>query len=139
MKPWTAEELSQVEDALADRVAGMLAPGEKLFVEGRSSEEEMNARIVLSGSDKGDRLELEARVEMAGAGLSEDEARDLALDSLDLVLLEYLESERSARFSGVFEERELRGHVVTVRAERTYPALEAAADALLADKPDAKG
>lgn len=131
LEPWDPKELSDVQEILADRVAGLLAPGEKLSITGSSSAEEVHARFVLDGSPKGDRLELEAKVDLATAGLGPDEGRDLALDALDAILLDYLQSERGTRYSGVFEARELRGKPVLVRAERTFPALEAAADALL--------
>jgi hypothetical protein len=79
----------------------------------------------------GARLELEAKVDLGRTRLSAGAARDLALDALDLMLLEYLDSGRAARYSGVFEARELRGEPLLLRAERTFPSLDAQADALL--------
>jgi hypothetical protein len=136
LEPWDPAELADVREVLADRVRDLLAPGEALDLEGRSSSDEVHVRFVLSGSPKGDRLELEARVDLSATKVSEGEGRDLALDSLDAVLLDYLESDRSTRYPGVFEARELRGKSLLVRAERTFPALDAAADALLAGQKD---
>lgn len=139
LEPWDPKELSDIQEVLADRVSRLLAPGEKLSIDGRSSGDEVRARFVLQGSPKGDRLELEAKVDLAQTKLSADEGRDLALDALDAILLDYLESERSTRYSGVFEARELRGKPLLVRAERTFPALDAAADALLAGQQEPEG
>jgi hypothetical protein len=91
----------------------------------------VEARLVLEGGEKGDRVELEARVSLTREKLGMEEARDLALDALDLILLEYLDSDRTVRFTGTFQPRELRGRSLLVRAERTFPSLEAQADALL--------
>ena len=57
-KPWSPEEVADVEEAMAERVGGLLAPGERLRVEGESSPEEVRARFVLEGGPKGERLEL---------------------------------------------------------------------------------
>jgi len=133
---WDASVLADVRELLAERVGGLLAQGEALEVEGESSADQVRARFLLSGSPKGDRLELEAKVDLAAAGLDAEGGRDLALDALDAILLDYLESERSTRYSGVFEARELGGKPLLVRAERTYPALDAAADALLSGPGD---
>ena len=131
MGAWDADEVGDVEQLMAERLSDLLAPGERLTVSGSSSPAEVVARFVLTGGAGGERLELEARVEPEKAGLDERTSRDLALDALDLLLLGWLEGGRQERFSGVFEERELRGKAVSVRAERTFASLEAQADALL--------
>ncbi|MBI5549255.1 MAG: hypothetical protein HY901_35670 [Deltaproteobacteria bacterium] len=138
MKPWDTADLADVEEAMSERLDGLLAEAERLVVSGASSDLEVHARFLLEGGPDGERLELEARVELGRAGLTEGAARDLALDALDSVLLDHLESGRAARFSGVFEERELRGKPVAVRVERTVPALEAQADLLLGGSGDGK-
>ncbi|MGC4113346.1 MAG: hypothetical protein QM765_01450 [Myxococcales bacterium] len=75
-------------------------------------------------------------MDLAATRLDAEAGRDLALDALDALLLDYLQSERSTRYPGVFEGRELRGKTLLVRAERTFPELDAAADALLAGPGD---
>lgn len=132
-KPWSVQERKLIEAAMAERLEGALEPGEALTVDGSSDPSEVRARFVLAGGRSKARLELDARVELAATGLSAEDARDLALDALDLILLEYLESDRAVRYSGVEEERELNGVPVFVRAERSFPELEAQADALLED------
>ncbi len=131
--PWPRQERQLIEAAMAERLEGALEPGESLSVEGESGPESVQARFVLAGGPSKARLLLEARVDLRAARLPADDARDVALDALDLILLEYLESERSLRFSGVEEERELNGVTVFVRADRSFPELEARADALLDD------
>lgn len=131
MKAWEREALAALEATMAERLEGLIAPGERLSTFGESSAEEVRARFVLEGGASGERVQLESRVELSRMGAGEPEARELAIDALDLVLLEYLESGRAVRFAGVFEERELRGRPVAVRAERTFPELDAQADALL--------
>ena len=116
---------------MAERLAGRLHASERLTVDGSSSAQAVRAVFVLEGGEAGERVELESRVELAGTALTEDRARGLALDALDEVLLGWLEGGREQRFSGVFEHRELRGQRVSVRAERTFPSLDAAANALL--------
>lgn len=128
---WSIRERRLIEEAMVERLEGALEPGEALTVEGESGPDSVRARFVLAGGTDKARLELEASVDPREAKLSPDDARDLVLDALDLILLEYLESERAIRFSGVEEARELRGVTLLVRAERTFPELEAQADALL--------
>jgi len=134
---WDDALVADVEALMQERLAGLLSAGERLAVRGESSAQEERARFELAPGPQGEKVVLESRVEKAGAQLGADEARDLALDALDLVLLEYLESGRSLRFSGVEEPRELRGEPVAVRGERTFPALEEAADRLLDGDGDA--
>lgn len=131
MKRWAAADLEDVREVLLDRVAGLLRPGERLEVDGEGSAAKVHARVVLEGGAAGERVEVESEVELGPTGPDGEGARDLALDALDLVLLEYLESGRSLRLSGAWERRELRGQAVRLRAERTFPALDAQADALL--------
>jgi hypothetical protein len=128
---WSTEEREGIEAALAERLAGRLGPAEHVSAWGASSSTQVEARLVLEGGEKGDRVELEARVSLTREKLGMEEARDLALDALDLILLEYLDSDRTVRFTGTFQPRELRGRSLLVRAERTFPSLEAQADALL--------
>ena len=131
MQAWKKAECEAIEQALAKRLEEHLESGEQLEVSGGSAPDHVWARWILAGGVRGDRLELEAKVELIPKVRTEEQARDLALDALDLTVLEYFESERSLRYSGVFEERELRGKPVQVRVERTFPDLEAQADALL--------
>ena len=128
MSAWTPDFCREVERALDQRLAGQLSSGERVRISGESGDD-VSATFALDGGASGERLLLASRVPVGRAGL--DSARDLALDALDLILLEYLESGRSLRFSGVWEARELRGHTVQVRGERTLPDLEAQANALL--------
>lgn len=130
MSVWGRDFSEAVEAALAERLAGQLEPGEALRVEGETGED-VRASFVLQGSRGGARLELEARVPIGPDGSRAAEAT--ALDALDLLLLEHLESGRNLRGSGVFEARELGGRAVQVRIERTFPELEAAADRLLGE------
>jgi hypothetical protein len=130
---WGPGELRAIEEAMAERLRGLLSPGERLAISGASSADEVLARFVLEGGTGGERVQLEARVDPAALRVSLERARDLVLDSLDLSLLEYLDCGRAVRFAGVWQQRELRGQSVAVRAERTFPALEAQADALLGD------
>jgi hypothetical protein len=134
VNPWDPSEVADVQEAMAERMGGLLEPGERIAVTGESSSGEVRARFVIEGGARGERVELEARVDLVRVRLDETEARDLALDALDLLLGAALESERALRFSGVFEERELRGKPVAVRGERTFPDLEAQADALLGEE-----
>lgn len=129
--PWSSGDLADVRDLVLERVRGLLREGEDLEVRGCSSRDSVDASFVLQGGAGGERVCLEARVDLGETGLAEPAARDLALDALDLVLLNWLEGGREERFPGVFEARELSGHVVHVCAERTFPALDAQADALL--------
>ncbi len=135
MAGWSEGECADLEELLEERLQGMLEPGERVRVSGETGGQEVQARFVLEGGRTGARLELESRVELGGKVKSLERARDLAVDALDLVLLEYLESERSIRYSGAWQQRELQGAAVAVRVERTFPGLEAQADALL-DKKD---
>jgi hypothetical protein len=128
---WAPEDSRDVEQAMGERLSGMLDPGERLSVFGESFPSEVHARFTVEGGPRGEKLELESRVDLDKAGVAEPEGRDLALDALDLTLFEWLESERRMPLSGAFEERELSGKPVRVRAERTFPGLEARADALL--------
>ena len=128
MSGWDRDFCEAVEQALDQRLSGQLSPGERVRVSGESGED-LSATFTLDGGASGERLVLSSRVPVGKAGL--DEARDSALDALDLLLLEYLESGRSLRFSGVWEPRELRGLAIEVRAERTFPDLEEQAAALL--------
>jgi len=135
---WTAAEREAIEEALADQIGEALLPEERLSVEGASSAAEVTTRWTLEGGRE--RLVLEARVDPKETGLDLEQARDLAIDALDLLLLEWLESGRRTRFSGVFELRELQGRSLWVRVERTFPDLEAQAAALLqrdGHEPDA--
>ncbi|HCF61209.1 MAG TPA: hypothetical protein DFS52_24830 [Myxococcales bacterium] len=131
MGVWTEEERWSFEQVFAERLEEQLAPSERVSVEGETRAEAVEAKLVLSGGASGARVVIEAKVELEKAGLDAEAARFLALDALDLVLLEYLDSGREMRFRGVWEERELEGKALSVRAERTFPELEAQADALL--------
>jgi hypothetical protein len=127
MSAWEREFCGAVEVALAERLSGRLEPGERVRVWGESGED-VRATLILEGGGSGDRLVLEVRVPVAGKS---DLARDVALDALDLLLLEHLESGRDLHYPGVWEGRELCGRALQVRAERTFPELDARADALL--------
>ncbi|MGI5865096.1 MAG: hypothetical protein ACOX6T_24000 [Myxococcales bacterium] len=131
MAVWAEEDRKAVEQVIAERLEEHLEPGERVSVEGETRADAVEAKLVLSGSASGARVVIEARVELEKTGLDAEAARYLALDAVDLVLLEYLDSQRRIRFSGVWEERELEGKTLSVRAERTFPDLEAQADALL--------
>lgn len=133
---WDAEELAEIQDAMSERLAPYLHPGERLAVEGTSAKDQVWARFVLAPGPRGERVELEARVALDLTRVAEEAARDRVLDALDIVLLEYLDSGREQRFSGVFERRELDETAVEVRAERTFPDLDAQADALLSRAPE---
>jgi hypothetical protein len=128
MAEWNREELQAIEEALLERYAGEISSPERLSVLGWSSNNEVRAVFVLEGNPSGERVEYEAKVDINKSKTSVESARYLVLDALDLMLLEYLESERGIRYSGVFEERDLSGKTVSIRAERTYPALDAQAD-----------
>jgi hypothetical protein len=130
---WSAEERRLVEAALAKRARPWLSQGETVTARGGVSRGVVEARLVLEGGADGARVEIEARVELEPAKLSAGDARDVTVDALDLLLLEYLESGRQLRFSGVYEERELHGKPLVIRAERTFPGLDAQADALLGE------
>jgi hypothetical protein len=127
MSAWDRSECEALERAMAQRLEGQLAPGEKVEVAGRTGDD-VQASFTLKGGPEGERLVLEAKVAVQA---SAEQARELALDALDLVLLEYLESGRRLRFSGVWEGRDLRGRPLQLRGERTYPDLDAQADKLL--------
>lgn len=131
MEGWSREECVEIEAVVAERLEGMLEPGERLEIAGESGPESVLARLELTGVQAGARLGLEARVDFARSGLDPEAARFLALDALDLLLLEWLDSDRTVRFSGVWEERELEGKPISIRAERSFPELDAQADALL--------
>ncbi len=130
MSVWGRDLCETVQAALAERLAGQLEPGEGLRVEGETGED-VRASFVLQGGPSGARLELEARVPIGPDGSRA--AEEAALDALDLLLLEHLESGRRLRGSGVFEARELSGRAMQVRIERTFPELEAEADRLLGE------
>ncbi|MFN7134723.1 MAG: hypothetical protein ACK4N5_21770 [Myxococcales bacterium] len=139
MPRWDVGERRLIEAAMAERLEGMLRAGETLKVDGETEPTSTTARFVLEGGPDGARLELIARVDHFRARTRGDGARDLAIDALDLVLLEYLESGRQLKLSGVEEERELAGRPLFVRAERTFPGLDAQADALLQDDGKERG
>jgi hypothetical protein len=128
MSAWDREFCGVVEQALEQRLSGQLSPGERVRVTGESGDD-LCATFTIEGGSSGERLLLASRAPVGKAGF--DEARDLILDALDLILLEYLESGRSVRFSGVWEARELRGRTVQFKGERTFPDLDARASALL--------
>lgn len=133
MSTWGRDHCQAVEEALSERLEGLLEPGEALRVEGETGED-VRATFVLKGGPSGARLELEARVPIGADGAKA--AEDAALDALDLLLLEHLEAGRASRPSGVFEGRELAGRALQVRIERTFPDLEAQADRLLGEGAD---
>ena len=135
MGSWTDEARRPIEQVFIERLEEQLEPGERLTIEGEDRPEEIEARLVLQGGKDGARVVIEARVSLSEAGLEADAARYLALDAVDLVLLEYLDSGRSTRFAGVWEGRELEQKPVSVRAERTFPDLEEQADTLLDEMP----
>jgi hypothetical protein len=130
MAAWESTEIEAIEELMAERTEGLLRPGERLAVSGRTEPGEVFARFSLEGMPAGERFELESKVARAQVP-DPDRARDLAIDALDLLLLEYLEAERGLRYSGVWEQRELQGLPVSVRVERTNPQLDAQADELL--------
>ena len=132
MAGWSQAECGEIEAAIAERLDGMLEPGERVAVSGTSDEKQVEARLELAGSQSGLRLVLQARIELGRARVDAQSAGYVALDALDSILLDWLDSGRSQRFSGVWEEREFEQTPISILAERTFPDLEAQADALLA-------
>lgn len=126
MAEWGRWECEELEELLRERLEGELADGEELQVDGVEEGGQLEVRFQLRGGAGGEQVTLAARVK-AGS-----DAKALAIDALDLLLLEYLEGGRHAIWPEAWQQRELRGKSVEIRGERRVPDLEAQADALLA-------
>jgi hypothetical protein len=134
MTAWSGQDCAEIEQVFAERLGGSLEPGERVRISGENGDDETLARLILEGSGKGERVTIEAVVRPSKAKLDLEAARYLALDAVDLLLLEYLDSGRSERPSGIWEERELEGRPLKARVARTFPSIDAKADEMLGER-----
>ncbi|MDR0965676.1 MAG: hypothetical protein LBM75_04115 [Myxococcales bacterium] len=131
---WSEEARREIEAAIADRLEDHLS-GVTVAVTGESLPGELRAGITLRGLERGAQLAVEARLDRTAAGneaLDEDDAQCLLLDAIDELIFEWIASGQTLRFHGGWRACTFQGHDLSLRAEKTFPELDAAADALLA-------
>lgn len=126
------DEREAVEEALRERYAEALEPGEALVVETPALDIGFHARFVIRRPD-GERLEFEGIAATGATGFGGEALRLFVYDAIDGLLGEWLEGGRSERLRGLWEAGEFGGKPLRVRAGRSHPGLVERADALLGE------
>lgn len=136
IRPVTAEELSEINHALAARFGRHLQPGEGISMYGERSAQHVIASLIVKANDDTFQLEMEAAVlpdDEHKQHASHDAMFDAAADFLAAMLTEFFDNERNHRFHDDWRVYEFDDLMVRFRGQATNPSLEALADAWLAE------
>lgn len=139
---WLEDERRDIEETVASRLEdhlGRLCPGQDIQVFGETLPDEVRASLLLCGLEGGAHFTCEARFDRTTVELDDASCQYVVLDALDALIFDWIESGRTGRFHGGWQERRCQGYRVSVRAEKTFPELDAQADALLAAASEQEG
>ena len=131
--PFTSQEKRQVIELLRQRHGANLDAREKFTVDGHLSHGNAWAQIKLADPDEDRVVRLEARIDIVENDIQNPtDARDLILDFLDEVLVEYFEKGRDLRFDLEWKVYERDGHELEFCGSDRNLKLEKMADDWLA-------
>lgn len=132
--PFDAAFNDTLHTLLSDRYGHHFEAHETLSIHGELAHGHALASLALADTEGMFRLELETCVELEPNDIdSPIDARHIALDALDALFGDFLEAQR--RLDGIYDAwgpHDFQGIEVLVRGRVTAPALDAAADRLLA-------
>ncbi len=129
----SALERQALSQALTRDHEAFLRPGERVRVEGNQEHDAVSPTLRITTADRAFHLQLEAALHHGDnpTGRRGKEAFAAIMEFLRLQLYEFFRLDRGVRFPLEFKPIEYDGALFRFRGERSNPALEAQADALL--------
>ena len=132
--PFDAKLCQELVELFRSRHGAHFLSGERLSVKGELSHGHALATLVLEKTDRSSRLELATCVELKSNHLENPiDARDIALDFLDVTLGEFLSNDRMMYLPPVWQTQMIEDQEILLRGASTRPALDDEAAQLLAE------
>ena len=123
---------SEIAQVIAKRYKRFLAPGEKFTVKTEVCHHFGLVSATLSNADRTTNVCVEVSVECEANQIENPlDAYNKALDVLDLVWLDYFDSDRISHYLPIWQSYEIDNQTVNVRLEHNNPALDDAASEFL--------
>lgn len=128
---WPDDERQDVEELMRERLGDLIPATATIGFLGETRGEQSRAALTLGNLKDDAQLTIEVVVDRKAAGVDEEEGKCLALDAMDNLAFEWLDSPIPPRVNGSWQKREFQGVVLDVRLQLSFPLLDAAADEIL--------